>query len=308
MNPQLTRPQPVPSIAALLEQSIDYAGLFPPAGLDMPSSVSNFAAYLRGENSAMLGRFIVPLTRLAEFEKAAAEFRGSGRRWRIGVLSSANLDMATIESFCKRAGDWAVIDTVEFKPERPDDVPSILGRLPAGLTSYVELALTDFQRPHAESLLANLARAGCRVKIRTGGLDASMFPASALIARFLTLAHAAKVAFKASAGLHHPIRAAHNFTYAADSPHGIMHGFLNVFLAAALIHSGGTEEQALAILEEQYPAAFEFTHDGVMLRLPACNTMLTTEQLRNARQQFVMSFGSCSFDEPLEDLKGLGLL
>ena len=36
------------AIRALLTESIDYAGLFPPAGLDMASAVENYARYRAG--------------------------------------------------------------------------------------------------------------------------------------------------------------------------------------------------------------------------------------------------------------------
>ena len=61
------------SATALLSGLIDYAGLFPPASLAMAAAVANYDAYLRGEYSWILGRFIVPVARLEEFEKALAD-------------------------------------------------------------------------------------------------------------------------------------------------------------------------------------------------------------------------------------------
>jgi len=36
--------------------------------------------------------------------------------------------------------------------------------------------------------------------------------------------------------------------------------------------------------------------------------MLTTTDLSLVRESFALSFGSCAFDEPVGDLKGLGWL
>ena len=81
----------------------------------------------------------------------------------------------------------------------------------------------------------------------------------------------------------------------------MMHGFLNVFLAAAFAWSGQRDIEP--ILNETDPRAFSFE--------PVArwgNKLLTVEQIRDARTNFAHSFGSCSFEEPVQDLKELGLL
>ena len=111
--------------------------------------------------------------------------------------------------------------------------------------------------------------------------------------------------FKATAGLHHPVRAMRPLTYQPDSPSAMMHGFVNVFLAAALLwHRGSNEADALATLEETSPAAFVFDDKCVSWH----DHSLTAAQLRSARRKFAISFGSCSFEEPIQDLKDLGWL
>ena len=59
--------KPAESLRALLEEVIDYAGLFPPSQLSMQEAVVNYAAYRSGELGWMLGRFVVPTARLDEF-------------------------------------------------------------------------------------------------------------------------------------------------------------------------------------------------------------------------------------------------
>ena len=148
------------------------------------------------------------------------------------------------------------------------------------------------------ALLPELAKRGLRAKIRTGGLVPEALPPVQDVARFVRACKAAGVAFKATAGLHHPLRCVKPLTYEANAPMGKMHGFLNVFLAAALL------EHADAILAEEDAAAFTFDDDGAAWR----GHGVTTEALTTMRRDFAISFGSCSFEEPIEDLRELGLL
>jgi hypothetical protein len=163
-----------------------------------------------------------------------------------------------------------------------------IGAFPPGV--YVEIADV--------SLLDAIARHGLRAKIRTGGITADAFPAIGDVAGFLRECKRKGVAFKATAGLHHPLRCVKPLTYEPDAPTGTMHGFLNVFLAAALL------EHAEAVLGETDPGAFVFDDDGASWR----GHRVTTEALRTMRRDFATSFGSCSFEEPIGDLRALGWL
>jgi len=148
------------------------------------------------------------------------------------------------------------------------------------------------------ALLGELAVRGQRAKIRTGGLVADAFPATAEIAEFMRACKTAGVAFKATAGLHHPLRCTKPLTYEPNAPTGKMHGFINVFLAAAML------EQADAILAEEDPQAFSFDDEGASWR----EHRVSTHALATMRREFAISFGSCSFEEPIEDLRELGWL
>jgi hypothetical protein len=59
------------SIEILLDGILDYAGLFPPADLEMSQAVARYNDYRNGPDSWMLGRFICPVARLSEFERNA---------------------------------------------------------------------------------------------------------------------------------------------------------------------------------------------------------------------------------------------
>ena len=125
-------------------------------------------------------------------------------------------------------------------------------------------------------------------KIRTGG---DTIPSSQQVADFLHTAAARRLPFKATAGLHHPIRA-------------VMHGFLNVFTAAAFAWHGADRSVLVDILDDESVRDFEFGADA----LRWSGHSLTTAQIAGSRRDFAHSFGSCSFEEPLDDLRRMELL
>ena len=141
-------------------------------------------------------------------------------------------------------------------------------------------------------------------KVRTGGLTTDVIPMSGQVAEFLCQAADRRIPFKATAGLHHPIRADHPLTYSADSPHVIMHGFINVFVAAAFAWHGINRAAVIGVLEECDPECFEFFDDTLSWR----GRSLSRQQIAATRRDFAHSFGSCSFEEPIADLKAVGWL
>ena len=141
-------------------------------------------------------------------------------------------------------------------------------------------------------------------KIRTGGLTPDAIPSPQSLAEFILDAARRPTAFKATAGLHHPIRAERALTYAADSPRAVMHGFLNVFIAAVFAWHGADYPQLIDIVAETDIGAFQFSDADIRWR----GNLVTTAQIINARRDFAHSFGSCSFGEPVADLRQLGLL
>jgi hypothetical protein len=294
----------------LFEGLIDYAGLFPPAALEMTRAVRNYADYLQSEEAWMLGRFIVPGSRLAEFEEVADPFLPRGnpvQPWRISILSGQNLaadlnhlaDFNYLHATDVNAGA-AVVDTVELKAAKPDEIFRAMKLLPRTLASYFEIPITT----DPTELVMALAQGGALAKVRTGGVTAGAFPSTADLARFITACADEKVPFKATAGLHHPLRGNYRLTDEADSESGMMFGFLNVFLAAAFARFGLNEDEVREVLEETSPEVFQFDEAGVNWRAH----QLTLQRLDVARNQFAMTYGSCSFEEPVADLKKIGLL
>jgi hypothetical protein len=291
------------SVHTLLHSLIDYAGLFPPAELGMTAAVASYSAYRAGEHCWALGRFVVPVARLAEFERAAAPcLPAAGAPWKLAALAGADLaaDLAAIAGFNRRHAGRAAVDTIELKAGTPEAIAAALGAIDGRLDAFVELPIGQDPAP----LVAELARLGGRAKVRTGGVTTDAFPAPADLLEFLRRCVEAGVPFKATAGLHHPLRGAYRLTYAPDSSSATMFGFLNVFLAAAFLEHGMGRADALALLEETSPDAFCFEEEGIGWR----SHRLADAELRHTRRRSALAFGSCSFQEPIDDLHALGLL
>jgi hypothetical protein len=299
------------SLRALLDSFIDYAGLFPPAALTMEPTVKNYDAYRRGEHAWLLARLVMPVARLGEFEAALGQLTAAGANsepWRLTSPLGPNVesDVAKILEFNRRHAAPAgpspsiTIESVEMRAANAEEIRAAASLIPKELRAYFEIPLSGA----LESSLAAIAEVGARAKVRTGGETPEMFPSGADLARFFGLCAAADVPFKASAGLHRPVRGEQRYTYKPDSASGIMHGFLNVFLAAAFVRDGMGEQDAAALLTEQEPAAFLWEEKGAAWR----GHCIGNKQLAAARKSFCLTVGSCSFAEPLENLKTLGLV
>jgi len=295
----------------LMSEVLDYAGLFPPASLDMATTIRNYAAIREGPEAWMLARIIVPVSRLAEFEQHASKqlpVNGPELHDRAWVISAITVpagdpaferDLEAIGAFNERhaspGAGGAVIDAIELRVSDADALEKALDAMPADVYPWFELPIDRDVR----GLVAALADMDAGAKVRTGGVDAAAHPAPAALARFIEACHLARVPFKATAGLHHAIRqfvpsvGAHQF------------GFLNVFLGAALAwHDRIDATELVEVLsDEQTP---HFTLDEGVAAW--CDHRLAITEIETARDRFVRSFGSCSFDEPLEELRGLRML
>jgi hypothetical protein len=155
-----------------------------------------------------------------------------------------------------------------------------------GATVHVELPQAD---PTPEWLAAadEVAAAEHHLKLRTGGVEAQLFPGAATVAAWIDAALDRETPFKCTAGLHHAVR--HR-----DHETGFEHlGFLNVLLATRVAFDGGSPDEVTGVLDDHY------ANDLVALARQS--------DLAGARRWFT-SYGSCSVSEPLDDLVGLGLL
>ncbi len=270
----MTTLAPTGAVRAALERLIDYAGLFPPANLPFDAALTEYEQAREGAASWMLSRFIV---KAADLRKLQTRCVGRGDVELSVIATPATFD---IVARVRREG-WATIGGLEVPLD--DASIAVCARVRErleldDLPIYVEL-------PRGQRAMQELARHRLGAKLRCGGAEASAYPSVEEVALFISEATAAGVPFKATAGLHHPVR---HFNEGAGV---MMHGFLNVLLAAA--RAGDVDQGALeATIAEQDPAALPLSDEAL---------------LRRGRAGFV-SYGSCSFNEPVTDLRALRVL
>jgi hypothetical protein len=302
------------SLRALLDQSVDYAGLFPPASLTLEPALRNHASYVRSPDSWMLGAFVLPIGQFDAASEGLSQFDRE-HPLRISALGKKTDDVAAfveslkatrdaIRSFSARHGAAATINQIEMPlPDQADGdlmkkIRSIVGDLK--LTGFWE-APPDSAERTIKLIAENRTSASSHefgYKLRTGGVTADAFPSSAQIAAALVAATRHRVPIKFTAGLHHPLR------QYREEVQTKMHGFLNVLGAAVLAAEHKWDAaQTTAMLEDEGVSSFKFDDEFFAWR----DWKIGIERLRD-RRRFVTTFGSCSFDEPRDDLRALKLL
>jgi hypothetical protein len=250
---------------------------------------------------------------------------GRGGATSTEFLAGLEADLEAIDAFRAHHGEPVLVDAVEVRLP----VEALQGAHPEavlGLLSSVAELIYEVQRPSFSGIFyevppgpdwrtrfsmvaaalaqdngfgTHAARWVGGIKLRCGGLTAAEFPSPEQVALALTVCSEASVPLKFTAGLHHPIR---RFDRSVQT---LMHGFLNVFVAGIFADARQlTEEQVREILADE--DASHFTFDGAGLGWKELRA--TTEEIAAVRRQVLLSFGSCSFDEPRDDLRALGLL
>lgn len=266
---------------ALLTRLIDHAALFPPASLDMPEAMEEDRRARRSDAAWMLGRFICPASRLDELP-------GGDTPALSVVLDRGEGDLDGL------AGH--PVELVEGKLPDPAWIPdttALVREKLGAVDAYWELA----PGRGLAGAVAAVREAGAGAKIRCGGLAADAFPPVPAVAAFVAACRDAGVAFKATAGLHHPVRGVRE---------GLpMHGFLNLLAAAVFAHAKGLSEAELEpILAEEDPRAFSVTADELAVH----GLRAGADAIAAARAELFVAYGSCSFTEPVDDLTALGVL
>lgn len=304
MSSAIEASPPNESVRTLLSGIVDYAGLFPPSMVSMEQAVVNFSSYKNSEQSWLLGRFVLPVARLGEFLESAGDVIGKNESpWRLSVLAGEDINatIREISLFNKTNAQRFVCDSLEVKANTVSKIENTVNALPEGLAAYFEIAVKE----NFVDLVSTLALKHQRAKIRTGGTTNDEFPPSREIIRFVRSCMAANVPFKATAGLHHPLRCFRPLTYAQDAPRGTMHGFLNMLLMTGFARESFRVSLLEELMEEEFDEVFTFRDNGVAWR---GEHFLTDGHLARLRSKGMISFGSCSFDEPVADLKSLGIL
>jgi hypothetical protein len=310
----------VPRSHALLAGLFDYAGLFPPASQSLESALASYARYRSGRYGWMLGRFVIPASQLEEVSlHAAALPRGDGAfPWRFSALVGQDTvaDMAMVTAFNNRHADRArgaaVVDTVELKTPSSNDVAAGRGWGSRGFEVFCEAPLGT----HLERILDAIARAGLHAKIRTGGTTPDSIPSPDDVAAFICGCVARGVVGKATAGLHHAVTGHHALWPEAELAPTLMLGFLNVVLAAGIAEGAGRAAAqspevgatVAHLLSLSNPPSWIGHHQiewsgphGPVIEGPV-------DDFAVAGRALIRSIGTCSFEEPVDDARRIGLL
>jgi hypothetical protein len=310
-------------LRALLSGIVDYAGLFPPAQLPLEESIRNFARYRTEPERWMLGRFVCPAARLAELSTFVGELFRECPPLAVSALGRGGQDAAAFRDGLRQDAN----DVGEFRRRHPGRVTvdvyeaRLPAEVPAAEITDLLLAANRFFDPRGPQammpffeaaasggVIASITEVGkarrhsgavAGFKLRCGGAEAKAFPTPTVVALAIIDARRVEVPLKFTAGLHHPIRR-HD-----SGVEALMHGFLNVFVAGVLAAARGLDgAEVRDILDDEDARSFSFTDEGLRWRQ---HTASVTE-IEFARRSAVTSFGSCSFDEPRDDLRALGLL
>lgn len=286
------------TLRVLMTHLVDYAGLFPPAALPMDAAAAAYAGYRCSPDAWALGRFVVPIARLRELAAAAPARQANEPPWLLSVLAGADFaaDARLLEDFSRDHEAHFTVDTVEARAAEPGRMEEAVHVFP-GRTVYAELPLAHDPLP----MLRRARETGARAKMRTGGVTPDDIPTAAQVARFLAACAEVDVAFKATAGLHHPVCGSYPLTYAPDAPCAPMFGFVNVFVAAALARAGASVAVVERALGDDDAHAFHFGEDAVRWDAQT----VSRHELQTVRAEQAISFGSCSFREPIDGIEAL---
>ena len=286
------------TIEVLLNGVIDYAGLFPPASLSLPEAARNYAAYRVGKDRGALGAFVIPVARVDELLKTGLV---TETPWSMNLLwTRGTVEDYEATGFLVEEEPRVRVQGIEAKAPEPRAL-ELLAKAAGEIPLYAEFPWKDDPRPWVTAI----TDLGLRAKIRTGGVEAGLIPPVDRVAEFLCAVVDAAVPFKATAGLHHPVRGEQFLSYESGAPRAVMHGFLNVLLAG-FFYAGKLLDRkgVVSVLEERDPGAFRIVDDEIVWR----GHRASVSQLEGFRHRGMQSFGSCSFTEPLQDLRHLEML
>ena len=267
---------------------VDDAAVFPPGDAALPDATAAWDARQGEWYAALAGTFVLKDTDLPQLG-------GFGAPLSVVVTGGAGQVSGPL-SVARRLG--LRVAGVEVALRDPDDPAGNARRVVAALDqARAEGLLDDATTVHVElpqgpptpgwlAAADEVAAAEHRLKLRTGGLDALMFPSAPELAAWIDAALDRETPFKCTAGLHHAVR------HRDDATGFEHHGFLNVLLATAAAFDGAAADEVVAVLEQRDETAVVEAVRGT--------------DVARARRWFT-SFGSCSVTDPLDDLVRLDL-
>tara|TARA_B100000953_G_scaffold265178_2_gene232704 strand:- start:3119 stop:4126 length:1008 start_codon:yes stop_codon:yes gene_type:complete len=330
------------SLQKFMNGLIDYAGLFPPAKLPLDKAINEYISHLNQENKWMLGRFIIPISQLNDLEEFIPKFDNIGTL-RLSVLGSqtssdkeflqqTKSEISVINEYRKKHAKKISIEVIETK--LPSNSPSkkVMSDIVELLNSnnlehyhefpelpYVGINYsTDEDEGDWDSkinptieMISSLKNTG--IKLRCGGIVKEAFPSVEQVAAMIQNCSIFQVPLKFTAGLHHPLRH-HSNEYNTE-----MHGFINMFSASIFATNFPTPESKQEkfrmfillshMIDCQNDSDFEFLDEKLVWNVSDDRDSkfeITKETIEKSRSNSAISFGSCSFQEPIDDLTQLG--
>jgi hypothetical protein len=316
------------SLKVFLDKIIDYAGTYPPANLDLKTAFNNYLDYIKSSPfSWILSKFVCAASKLGELDEiiqkdkigienpVSFSIAGSSSVHSSEFLDSVSRDADSVKSFEIKYDKLVTIGAYEVR--LPDDIFSMKGddvlfnliKLTAGqlnkvlnrtIPLFLEMKPGENLRSLAQAIETFNASGGkAGYKLRTGGVEASAFPTPEKIAYAVKTCRDFKIPMKCTAGLHHPMR------HYNENVKTKMYGFINIFGAGVLHCCHELNADVLVeILTDEDNGNFKFTDNSFRWK----NFYVLSSEVEYTRKHFMLSFGSCSFDEPVDDLISLKLL
>lgn len=312
------------SLNIFMHELLDYAGLFPPTTLSLHDSLKNFAEYHYHSQKNWLGKFILPVNKIDDLILILSKqniFSGIEKKASFSVILSScesisdfpnylQKDLNSITNLINQFKDIIDIQSFELLPPKEvfsssssklmnefllilSDKFSLFQRI---TEFYCELPFLENMEDYLASIIKNNLNNGSHkmsVKLRTGGITPQQIPSAQDIAKAIFLCAEQKIPIKATAGLHVPVP--------NDNPHigARLHGFLNVFSCMLLCYDQlfNRKEMEKIILSYSY-LDFKFSVTG----LHVGDRFISNQKMNDLRKNFIKSFGTCSFLEPVEHL------
>lgn len=287
---------------------IDYAGLFPPAAKTMDAAVAEYAQLRSGRARWIVGKFLCRASELEALAAAAVHHMTNGAQpWEVGAIfdMGPGAGAMLVNDFQSEMSPALAVSSVEAKTPRSDaeaiatTIESV-GSLESETSIFVEIVRGENINDQIDAIAANLRSRGRTggAKLRCGGLQQKDFPSVDDVTEFLWSASHERLPFKATAGLHQPVR---HF----DADLGVWrHGFVNFLVASVACADGAERATVEAIVEEPDPEAFAISAAAVRWR----DLHLPGSAIRRSRREGFIAFGSCDLDEPISALADLGFL
>lgn len=298
------------SLQRLLSHIIDYAGIYPPAALSLQESFANYVRYKQESENWIVRHFVCPAEQLDQLPPRPQTENpiplcviGSRNDGEESFREAVESDLRSMDSFIHETTGY-LLQTYEVKVPNASVKNRDVQRLSRIVTEqikelpiYLEIPFVEDWQTVTPFVISSLkSQSSVFPKIRTGGTKAEDFPSSEQVALFLETCATSQMPFKATAGLHHPLR------HFDEINQCMMHGFLNVAVAFALcVNKKIATNVLIAVLEETEKTKFGFD-DG---KISWQGVDLDLNEIDWSRQMFG-SFGSCSVYEPLQDLREWG--